>query len=151
MFQQPRERRKNLHLLFGNQAWICIYLHFYSLPSHLEPSCFPSETLKVLSCSFSSSFSNFSCSGLWWCYFHSFFFVVVVPQRKKRRKMFEQIFCTPSNKQKMFGNKTKLDYTRISISNEKQHFVEEASARNHGLWFNSCVSVRAVDGEKLLN
>lgn len=22
--------RGNLHLLFGNQAWICIYLHFYS-------------------------------------------------------------------------------------------------------------------------
>lgn len=26
----------NLHLWFGNQAWICIYLHFYS-HSHLEP------------------------------------------------------------------------------------------------------------------
>lgn len=31
-----REDLENLHLLFGNRAWICIYLHFYFHPHHIS-------------------------------------------------------------------------------------------------------------------
>lgn len=55
---------ENLHLLFGNQAWICIYLHFYF--SHVRDNFLSSECESDRKCwdaefpSFSTSSSSFS-------------------------------------------------------------------------------------------
>lgn len=61
---------KNLHLSFGNHAWICIYLHFISRPMRRK-LCWDDV------CSFFPKMFHLRLS--WWCCFHFLFLFPPVP------------------------------------------------------------------------